>query len=121
MASLNSPMCVFDFYIKFWERPAPISHPSVCRGKPIATAGVTGARACVPTTRGRAASGSSGQGAAPVTSERWACRPLGWPTGSCMEWIDWLIGGLLAVAMGSLAIYALVMFTLALPGRNARV
>jgi len=38
------------------------------------------------------------------------------PTGSRMEWIDWLIGGLVAVAMGPLAIYALVMFALALFG-----
>jgi len=55
-------------------------------------------------------------GASPVTSERCARRPLGGPTGSRMEWIDWLISGLVAVAMGPLAIYALVMFALALFG-----
>jgi hypothetical protein len=33
-----------------------------------------------------------------------------------MEWIDWLIGGLLVVVIGSLAIYALVMFAYALFG-----
>jgi hypothetical protein len=33
-----------------------------------------------------------------------------------MVWIDWLIGGLVAVAMGPLAIYTLVMFALALFG-----
>jgi hypothetical protein len=33
-----------------------------------------------------------------------------------MEWIDCLISGLVAVAMGSLGMYALVMFALALFG-----
>jgi hypothetical protein len=69
------------------------SHPPACFEKPVVTAGVRWRRAWCPTHPPRA--GGPGiwvtsvgvlmwLGASPVTSERWACRPLGWPTGSRM-------------------------------------
>ena len=38
------------------------------------------------------------------------------PQGSLMDWLDWILVGMLALAMGSLAVEALVMFAMALSG-----